>query len=62
VPASLRRGIAVTGTLGLLIRASQRGLIDLIAAFAALETTSFYADPALLEALLAKYRARSGGS
>jgi predicted nucleic acid-binding protein len=61
VAAARARGIAATGTLGLLIRASQRGLIDLAAAFAALGTTSFYAHPALLEALLARYRASSGG-
>jgi predicted nucleic acid-binding protein len=61
IAAARARRFAATGTLGLLIRASQGGLIDLAAAFAALRATSFYADPELLEALLAKYHVRSGG-
>lgn len=56
VAAARARGLAVTGTLGLLDRAARRGLIDLAAAFAALQATSFHARPELLDGLLAAWR------
>jgi predicted nucleic acid-binding protein len=36
------RGLAVTGTLGVLDLAARRGLIDLAAAFERLKATTFY--------------------
>ena len=45
------RGLAVTGTLGVLDLAARRGLIDLAAAFERLKTTTFYYRQGLLEAL-----------
>ncbi len=56
------RGFAVTGTLGLLIRAAQGGLADLASSFDALKRTSFYAQPGLLDVLLAEHRRRSSES
>ena len=46
-------GLSVTGTLGVLDRAAQRGLIELAPAIAQLRQTNFRVDPALLERLLA---------
>lgn len=48
-------GHPVTGTLGILIRAAERGLLDLETAFDALKATSFYCTPRLLNALLARH-------
>jgi predicted nucleic acid-binding protein len=55
-------GMRVTGTLGVLANAASEGLVELGAAFAALRATSFYAPPAILDALLAEDRARRGES
>lgn len=46
---AVRRGLAVTGTLGILAAAHQRGLLDLEVALARLERTSFYMSKDLLE-------------
>ena len=54
------RGLAVTGTLGLLDRAARRGLVDLSAAFAALKATNFHARQELLDALLAAWKNDGG--
>jgi predicted nucleic acid-binding protein len=54
------RGLAVTGTLGVLDLAARRGLIDLAAAFERLKTTTFYYRQGLLEALLARHATRRG--
>ena len=54
------RGLDVTGTLGLLDRAAQAGLIDLGAAIAALKSTNFYARQELFDLLLARDRKRRG--
>lgn len=51
-------GLKTTGTLGVLIRAAQGGLIDLPTSFARLRTTNFRCHPDLLDALEAKYGAR----
>jgi predicted nucleic acid-binding protein len=48
------QGFAVTGTLGVLDLAAQRGLIDLAQAFTRLKATSFHYRQGLLDALLAK--------
>jgi predicted nucleic acid-binding protein len=56
VAAARARGLEVTGTLGLLDRAAQRGLIDLPTAFAALKATNFHVPQELLDALLARHR------
>jgi predicted nucleic acid-binding protein len=52
------QGFAVTGTLGLLDLAAQRGLIDLFEAFARLKATTFYYRQGLLDALLAQHAER----
>ena len=58
VEEARRLGLVVTGTLGVLDRASERGLIDLESAIDHLRQTSFRVDPALLERLLAVDRLR----
>jgi predicted nucleic acid-binding protein len=47
-----RRGLAFTGTLGVLAAGAQRGLIDLRSAVDRLRQTSFYISPDVLERLL----------
>jgi predicted nucleic acid-binding protein len=47
-----RRGLAVTGTLGVLDLASRAGLADLRDAFARLQKTNFRYPPSLIEMLL----------
>ena len=48
-----RRGLAVTGTLGILLSAGSRGLVDAEAAFHSLvETTTFRASPQVRESFL----------
>lgn len=58
VEEARRLGLAVTGTLGVPDRASERGLIDLESAVAALRQTNFRIDPSLLDQLLASDRLR----
>jgi predicted nucleic acid-binding protein len=58
VEEARRLGLAVTGTLGVLDRAAERGLIDLPSAVAALRQTNFRIDPSLLDQLLASDRLR----
>ncbi len=48
-------GLQVTGTLGVLDLAADRGLVDFAAAILALEQTSFRRPGALLRVLLAKH-------
>jgi len=52
---ALRKGFEITGTLGLLTRAAQRGLLDLADALALLKRTNFHYRQALLDAVLKKY-------
>jgi predicted nucleic acid-binding protein len=47
-----RRGIHVTGTLGILRDAASAGLVDLSSAFAKLKATSFRAPAGLIDAIL----------
>jgi predicted nucleic acid-binding protein len=56
VTVARRRGLAATGTLGLLDVAARRGMVDLAAAFERLKATSFYYRQGLLDALLAQRR------
>jgi predicted nucleic acid-binding protein len=60
VDLARRRGLAVTGTLGVLDLAARRGLIDLAAAFEPLKATTFYYRQGLLDALLARHAKRGG--
>jgi predicted nucleic acid-binding protein len=53
-----RRGIATTGTLGVLNDAAGRDLIDLADALSRLDKTTFRASPALLRELLERERQR----
>jgi predicted nucleic acid-binding protein len=55
------RGLAVTGTLGVLDLAARCGLIDLAAAFERLKATTFYYRQGLLDALLARQATSRGG-
>ena len=58
VEEARRLGLIVTGTLGVLDRAAERGLIDLPSAVASLRQTNFRIDPSLLEELLTSDRLR----
>lgn len=49
------RGLRVTGTLGLLDLAAERGLIDFAAAMRQLERTSFRRPEQVMQALMAKH-------
>lgn len=53
-----RRGIATTGTLGVLNDAAERGLIELAPALDRLGGTTFRMSPALLQELLERDRRR----
>ncbi len=53
-----RRGLAVTGTLGVLDLASRAGLLQLEDAFIRLQKTNFRYPPSLLEMLLEEERNR----
>ena len=55
VRAAERKGLRVTGTLGVLDLAAERGLVDFAEAIKALETTTFRRPAALLQALLRKH-------
>jgi predicted nucleic acid-binding protein len=51
---AIRRGMGIMGTLGILERAALRELIDLPAAVARLQTTSFFPPPQIIAAMLAR--------
>ena len=59
---AMRRGIATTGTLGVLNDASERGSIDLPTALDHLGRTTFRVPPGLLKQLLDRERGRQGES
>jgi len=61
VKAAERKGLRVTGTLGVLDLAAERGLLDFDHAMEKLERTSFHRPEALLNALRKKH-AREGGN
>lgn len=52
VDEALRAGLTVTGTLGVLDRAAEHGLVDLPGVLTRLQTTNFRAAPKLIRALL----------
>lgn len=56
VAVARRRGLAATGTLGILDLAARRGLVDLVGACIRLRATNFYYRRGLLDALLAQHR------
>jgi len=53
---AMRRKLTVIGTLGVLVEAAERGLVDLPDAIARLQQTTFYVSPEVLEPLLQRYR------
>jgi predicted nucleic acid-binding protein len=55
VMAAHQQGFVATGTLGLLLRAARRGLLDLPAALDTLGRTSFHWRPSLRARVLAEY-------
>jgi predicted nucleic acid-binding protein len=57
-----RRGIATTGTLGVLNDAAGRSLLDLVEALHRLDKTTFRVSPELLRQLLERQRQRSDKS
>jgi predicted nucleic acid-binding protein len=61
VTVARRRGLAATGTLGVLDIAARQGLVDLAEAFERLKATSFYYRQGLLDALLAQHRKGEDG-
>jgi predicted nucleic acid-binding protein len=58
VAVARRRGLIVTGTLGVLLQASQRGLVDIGAALAALQATTFRSTSELIEEIRRLERTR----
>jgi len=56
-----KRGLAVTGTLGVLDAAAGRGLVELPEAVARLRQTTFRVPPSLLQELLGRGREREEG-
>jgi predicted nucleic acid-binding protein len=56
IRAAKQQGLRVTGTLGLLDLAAERGLIDFAGAIRKLESTSFRRPEAVLKTLLAKHK------
>jgi predicted nucleic acid-binding protein len=56
IRAAKQQGLRVTGTLGLLDLAAERGLVDFAGAIRKLEGTSFRRPEALLQALLNKHK------
>ena len=60
VHAAQRKGLRVTGTLGVLDLAAQRGLAEFAQAVDQLRRTNFRVRPALLDALLEKHKENKG--
>jgi predicted nucleic acid-binding protein len=54
-----QRNLTVIGTLGVLVEAAERGLVDLPDAIARLQQTTFYVSPEVVEPLLQRYRPKS---
>jgi hypothetical protein len=52
---ALQKGFEITGTLGLLTRSAQRGILDLADALARLKRTNFHYRQELFDDLLKKY-------
>jgi predicted nucleic acid-binding protein len=60
VHAAQRKGLRVTGTLGVLDLAAHRGLADFAEAVEQLRRTNFRVPEALLDALLEKHKEKRG--
>ena len=58
--AALAQGLSVVGTLGVLVRAARRGMVDLEVAFTRLKGTNFRYPQNLLATMLAEERKRRG--
>ena len=58
---ALQIGFQVTGTLGLLTRSAQRGILNLPDALARLKRTNFHYRQELFDDLLKKYAQRRNG-
>jgi predicted nucleic acid-binding protein len=58
---ALQKGFQITGTLGLVTRSAQRGLLDLADALERLKRTSFYYRQELFDDILKKYGERGNG-
>jgi predicted nucleic acid-binding protein len=58
---ALQKGFRITGTLGLLIRSAQRGLLNLADALEQLRRTNFYYRQELFDDILKKYGKRGNG-
>jgi predicted nucleic acid-binding protein len=52
-----QKGLAITGTLGILVRAKQANLLSLAAAFARLRKTTFHCSDDLMTSLIARHDA-----
>lgn len=50
-----RRGLRVTGTLGILLTAAENGLIDVPEVLARLGATNFYVDEDLIRSIFGKW-------
>jgi predicted nucleic acid-binding protein len=59
VGVARQRGLMVTGTLGVLLRAAERGLVNTDAALRALEATTFRSTPSLIEEVKRRARGRN---
>ena len=55
VAVAQRKGLEITGTLGVLVMAAERGFADLVDAFARLRRTNFHCSETLLQKLLAEH-------
>jgi len=55
VRAARRKGLAVTGTIGIPEEAARQGQLDFLDAFARLRQTNFYCLQMIVDRLLAKY-------
>ena len=55
-----REGLRVTGTLGVLDLAAQRGLLDLGSAFTRLRSTSFRCPESIMQILLERHKQQEG--
>jgi predicted nucleic acid-binding protein len=60
VEEATRLGLTVTGTLGVLDRAAEKGLLDLPDVLSRLRVTNFRVSPTLLDRLLADDARRKG--
>lgn len=57
--AALARHLRITGTIGILLRAAEQGLLDLADAFARIKRTDSWISPKLLDAELEKHSRRT---